>query len=1486
MKFILRRDPFVEVLPVGPGRGSRGAALVIVLAFLVLVTVLVVAFFGTVSSEYGAAKITADVEAGRQLAETTVQIAMGQIRTATSQPGKAWASQPGMIRTYDDAGRSDEVFALYSTSAMRRSVGGGAFDPAADLPGAAWAADRAFWVDLNAPAEGRSGQPVFPVIDPRAAGEVSPGLPLVEGFSYSSSAISGAVSPTGTSDPAARLPMPVRWIYVLRDGSLSVPSGGSGDTATFAAPSPVPTADNPVVGRLAFWTDDETCKLNVNTACGGVPWDTPIGNSGLEMLFARYQPAKNEFSRYPGHPASVSLAPVFWSYLGMASPTDSVFPAFTPNWNTTQPMASGPALSAAATAFRDKIFPLIPRNTFGGSAMATKTTADVSTGLAALAAVDSDRLFGSADELLYGPNEGNTSRAANPLGLSTDDIGKLNFFVTAQSRAPEVNLFNLPKIVLWPLPDATLKSVQNANAVAGNTRSPLDNLIAFCAALSYDNGTKKREYGFTRHDANSPTNDIAASDAEGTKNNQILYSYLDSLMGRPLPGFGSSFSTRYGANGTRQILTGVYDFIRSQINLVDSSNSAADPASASNLDGAFVSRFAYAAANAAGNLGTGGLANQIGQVIPAQMPNGTRGSGRVPVLSQIAVEFIARAANQPPGSPMHPGTPAGNYPTIDIQTDSVATAYDPARPTDFHTHPGLRYLTVPATSGGTNYTVQNPRYRGPALAEFETEIEPALLVAFQLPGAGVPGYRAAQRIRIRGLNNLKANGVSLFPAYDSQIVTLDPGNSVLQFNIGPAQFPAGSYLGNGVIVGSAADSGRTFLFNGGSIEVELLHPTDSSIVVQTYQLTFPPATLPTPLLPNSIPSDNRSRSEHSFWAQPASVPYPPTKAIDLPPSSLLTFDPASVLSTNPNHPGPAVTGYTPNKHRRSPGDSTTYANVILPEWPVANDYRGKLSSDTVRSLEVAYGDSRMLSQLRTVPADFFLPHRFYYDTKMRAAHSFRGHQHETQFEHLQGATLQYLTESAATAAATLPGYGGAWSKTDPNPGNLWDVATGDDVRRMTYNRWVAGNAVVSSKWPFTASTCEFDADKFTAYKNSGAAVSSLRDFPTLWQHGGDFNNGIPGVMDGSMIGKVDEGNNFIFSNQGLYPYFNSYASTSISAVGPNLFSPNRQVPSPVVLGSLPAGYRSTFDPANPKLGDLTPWRTLLFAPNPVGVNHEALAEVADGGNVPVAATAPDFTLLDFFWMPVVEPYAISEPLSTAGKVNMNSQIAPFTYITRNTALRGVMRSTLITAVPDKWLDYKNTTGSGSANLKDLGGSSSSINYANFRYPINAPETLRQFQKRFDAGDIFRSASEICSLWLYPDKRSASDAAGPVWDAAASNIKSWWYANPGTESKSVTGDNLREKPYATLYPLLTTKSNTYTVHFKVQTLQKGTGTAEGQWVEGRDRVTSEYQGSQTIERYVDPMDAKLIDFATQTASTDPTISDFYRFRILSNKRFTP
>jgi hypothetical protein len=123
-----------------------------------------------------------------------------------------------------------------------------------------------------------------------------------------------------------------------------------------------------------------------------------------------------------------------------------------------------------------------------------------------------------------------------------------------------------------------------------------------------------------------------------------------------------------------------------------------------------------------------------------------------------------------------------------------------------------------------------------------------------------------------------------------------------------------------------------------------------------------------------------------------------------------------------------------------------------------------------------------------------------------------------------------------------------------------------------------------------------------------------------------------------------------------------------------------------------------------------------------------------------------------------------------------------------------------------------------------------------------------------------------------------------WDANNANIKGWWYNNAGTTRKSLTGDNMRERPYNSIYPRLTTKSNTYTVHFFVQVLKKIPGTPVNQWVENKDVVLSQHRGSSLIERYIDPADPTLPDFVT--ANITQTLDNYYKFRVVSTKKFSP
>lgn len=309
--------------PLSPRTGRRrGFALVIVLGFLVLLTVLVVAFFSSVTTDYASTRQYSSGAATKQLADSAVQVLIGQIKAATTGGGLTWASQPGMIRSFDGAGNPAANYKLYSSDAMSTT---GALTPAqvSDFD-TAWNTKPAGWTDLNAPvtnapvtdAQGKvtPGTANFPIIDGNnikkltldAAGRsVTPyfgydaynnvtgpdyttnppksnpdGLPDIDGFAVDPGQVSyDTTKPLAASNTP--VPVPVKWLYQLRDGTLVAPDATSTTTATFARAASQPSASNPIVGRIAFWADDETAKVNINTAGQGTYWDTPHFNSGL-----------------------------------------------------------------------------------------------------------------------------------------------------------------------------------------------------------------------------------------------------------------------------------------------------------------------------------------------------------------------------------------------------------------------------------------------------------------------------------------------------------------------------------------------------------------------------------------------------------------------------------------------------------------------------------------------------------------------------------------------------------------------------------------------------------------------------------------------------------------------------------------------------------------------------------------------------------------------------------------------------------------------------------------------------------------------------------------------------------------------------------------------------------------------------------------------------------------------------------------------------
>ncbi|MFN0101348.1 MAG: Verru_Chthon cassette protein A, partial [Bryobacteraceae bacterium] len=414
----------------------------------------------------------------------------------------------------------------------------------------------------------------------------------------------------------------------------------------------------------------------------------------------------------------------------------------------------------------------------------------------------------------------------------------------------------------------------------------------------------------------------------------------------------------------------------------------------------------------------------------------------------------------------------------------------------------------------------------------------------------------------------------------------------------------------------------------------------------------------------------------------------------------------------------------------------------------------------------------------------------------------------------------------------------------------------------------------------------YAADRFPDIPHNIDGVKMSFGKPSRTGMPGDFDTGLGNIPDGAFTGKADEGNPVFRRRESYLPldggarvyywvYPHPYFNWDYEETFDTFFTPNRQTPSAVVFGSLPLGKNGH-------------WSTLLFSPFPA-------AEAADPSGKTVhpgkrVGFARDHLLLDLFNMPIVEPYAISEPFSTAGKVNMNYPMMPFANIERSTAFRAALHSVRVSAFPAQDSNiYK------SVAAWDL-------DY-NYRYPVNRDMTIRAFRDFFDKfktdanAGLFKSASEICDRGLYPLESPSETvrAGGPIkYTAPAYNKDPDFYLKTQFwRSNSMTGDNMREKPYSDLYPRLTTKSNTYTVHVRAQALRQTTQSAEkGYWDEKKDRVIGEYRGSSTVERFIDPEDARFDPQNTTINAKDridvdkDSLEKAYRFRVINTKRFVP
>ncbi|MGI8604927.1 MAG: hypothetical protein ACR2OZ_18305 [Verrucomicrobiales bacterium] len=144
--------------------------------------------------------------------------------------------------------------------------------------------------------------------------------------------------------------------------------------------------------------------------------------------------------------------------------------------------------------------------------------------------------------------------------------------------------------------------------------------------------------------------------------------------------------------------------------------------------------------------------------------------------------------------------------------------------------------------------------------------------------------------------------------------------------------------------------------------------------------------------------------------------------------------------------------------------------------------------------------------------------------------------------------------------------------------------------------------------------------------------------------------------------------------------------------------------------------------------------------------------------------------------------------------------------------------------------------------------------------IDPEQTLRQWKARFSTGDVFRHSSEVCEQWLVPEGETLE------------NMPAFWAAH------RLTGDNSKERPYANIYPHLTTRSNTFEVHCVAQEIRKSPNSLHDVFDPVDDEIVNETQGRAFVHSQIDPTIPDIPDYAGivsggGTISADQSLANF-------------
>jgi len=1433
----------------------QGIALVTVISLVALMTVLIVAMLSISQTELKSAHVSSDGQQARQLSDVAVNMVISQLRKATAQNTaaggwEAWASQPGLVRRFSTSGQTQAAYKLYSSPVLvLRQAGNIESHLLADAVPGDWQDHPHRYVDLNRPVVRTTpqGQPLllFPILDPRAQSETTNSI---GGFSYQEQNLTG--NPVGgvrtTGGDSQRVPMPVEWLYVLKDGSLGSLNGQDEFVGSLAA-----TTANPIVGRLAFWTDDESSKVNINTASEPTPWAMPTFFYDQDAGYARYQPVGGEFQRYPGHPATTALSPI-------------LFPGQVPT-----------------TAQKESIYDLVPKIGSGGSRAGTRAYSDPDIAAVALSVHKKERLYASLDELLLSEN-----RTPNTLGdgtLTADRVQRSGFFLTAHSRAPEANPFGLPKIAAWPV------SYRGADY-----RTSFDQLIAHCGTLRTAGGT--RSYVFQRGWADSATEDIDHPE------NKALLNYLQELLTKPLPGFsasaGQTFNSKYDKD-LPQILVEIFDYIRTAnlhdgnlikpADRIDGTGKAQNhmlgyaPGSARPTTfKTFTDPRFFATPTEEGDPDEeNGQVEKLGfpghgQVTPSRWTvneETVQGFGRFPTISEVGLHFICAADNtDDPDNPFEDKYPflgkpgGGSAAKGQLGTDAPASARDrwysnfPPRPKPNPARDEKPNLTLYPQTGGYPYGTDktHPGYQrenwnhqlqaNTPLKPGFRRIQARLLLEFFIPTAGYTLIEPDITVKVSGLGGFRVNGRRLFLNDEELFYTgrraTHPGaqmhggygmglKGLLRAREVPARVPMPADVNWGnenwtVKPAEATDDRRSVLnYDLVSDYVDIEVGRDGSLPMQLGSSAgSEPVALTLEIYSGHL---GRKNTAEESPAERVQTLHPAFPAVALKAPTLVRT---------------AARPVNADKGREPPAWWTFHTRGALGfdgrDALLGRDKLGPQANEKLRGRLFRHNLPPHVGNRHTMGAFFFG-----FDPVVQGApRLFRTQNNANQQNQINLAEEREGSDVVQTVTIRHGDYRLTAAK-NVVPAEDWEKHRHYGTRRLAHSF----TNFVSNHLPGYDYGGNADFASRLVPNESGAGYPNHRlpDLPYLPQASesaqryGDFDNGAGPHRDGPYINKPDEGNlNIVAGDKGV-AYFSESAQHRTTEQ--DFYSPNRMIPSPVMFGSLPTGV---------KVGN--PWRTLLFRPQQGHPGGPARL----GGNSPA-----DHLLLEFFWMPVVEPYAISEPFSTAGKVNLNYQIFPFTHIRRATGLHAVLAGEVIHAVPT--IDAPNyKVFPNASNQNEFWGKTQEKLW---HYKIDAEKTLAQFEERFAQGRAFISPSEICDIHLVPQGAEGIDSH--------TQMDAFW------RNHRLTGDNTRERPYAGLYPRVTTRSNTFRVHYIAQTIKKARSNRPDT-MSGTDKISGEFRGSSLIERHLDPTQPGLPDFATNPSGQ--TLDHYHEFRVLQTQRF--